>query len=155
MTDTDTMEKAKITEFVSLRAGGQGYCVEITSIREIRRWRTVTSLPNSDKSILGVMNLRGSVIPIIDLAARLGLPMTEVGPRSVVVVVAVGNRVIGLLVEAVSEILSIAADEIQPNPTQGHDGNDGQVVGLVSVDDEMLKILALETIVDRDAEEVA
>ncbi|MDX8353344.1 chemotaxis protein CheW [Cognatiyoonia sp. IB215182] len=149
------MEKAKITEFVSLRAGGQGYCVEITSIREIRRWRTVTSLPNSDKSILGVMNLRGSVIPIIDLAARLGLPMTEVGPRSVVVVVAVGNRVIGLLVEAVSEILSIAADEIQPNPTQGHDGNDGQVVGLVSVDDEMLKILALETIVDRDAEEVA
>jgi len=155
LTDTETMEKAKITEFVSLRAGGQGYCVEITSIREIRRWRTVTSLPNSDKSILGVMNLRGSVIPIIDLAARLGLQMTEVGPRSVVVVVAVGNRVIGLLVEAVSEILSIAADEIQPNPTQSHDGNDGQVVGLVSVDDEMLKILALETIVDRDAEEVA
>ncbi|MDX8348587.1 chemotaxis protein CheW [Cognatiyoonia sp. IB215446] len=155
MTDIETTEKAKITEFVSLRAGGQGYCVEITSIREIRRWRTVTSLPNSDKSILGVMNLRGAVIPIIDLAARLGLQITEVGPRSVVVVVAVGNRVIGLLVEAVSEILSIVADEIQPNPTQGHDGNDGQVVGLVSVEEEMLKILALDTIVDRDAEEVA
>lgn len=155
MTDIETTEKAKVTEFVSLRAGGQGYCVEITSIREIRRWRTVTALPNADKSILGVMNLRGSVIPIIDLAARLGLQMTEVGPRSVVVVVAVGNRVIGLLVEAVSEILSIAADEIQPNPTQGRDGNDGQVVGLVSIEDEMLKILALETIIDSDVEEAA
>ncbi|MEL6840136.1 MAG: chemotaxis protein CheW [Pseudomonadota bacterium] len=155
MTDTETTDKDKVTEFVSLRAGGQGYCVEITSIREIRRWRTVTSLPNADRSILGVMNLRGSVIPIVDLAARLGLQMTEVGPRSVVVVVAIGNRVVGLLVEAVSEILSIAAGEIQPNPTQGRDGDDGQVVGLVSVEDEMLKVLALDTIVDSDAEEAA
>ncbi|MEM9785332.1 MAG: chemotaxis protein CheW [Pseudomonadota bacterium] len=155
MTDTETTDKDKVTEFVSLRAGGQGYCVEITSIREIRRWRTVTSLPNADRSILGVMNLRGSVIPIVDLAARLGLQMTEVGPRSVVVVVAIGNRVVGLLVEAVSEILSIAAGEIQPNPTQGRDGDDGQVIGLVSVEDEMLKVLALDTIVDSDAEEAA
>ncbi len=155
MTDTEIADKSKMTEFVSLRAGGQGYCVEITSIREIRRWRTVTSLPNADKSILGVMNLRGSVIPIIDLAARLGLPITELGPRSVVVVVAIGNRIIGLLVEAVSEILSIEASDIQPNPTQGRDGNDGQVVGLVSIEDEMLKILALDTIVDSEAEEAA
>lgn len=155
MTDKEAAEKSEVTEFVSLRAAGQGYCVEITSIREIRRWRTVTSLPNSDKSILGVMNLRGSVIPIVDLAARLGLQMTDVGPRSVVVVVAIGNRVIGLLVEAVSEILSIAAGEIQPNPTQGREGDDGQVVGLVSIEDEMLKILALDTIFDNQSEEAA
>lgn len=155
MSENETNPKNEITEFVSLRAGGQGYCVQITSIREIRRWRSVTSLPNSDQSILGVMNLRGSVIPIVDLAARLGLPMTEVGPRSVVVVVAIGNRIIGLLVEAVSEILSIAADDIQPNPTQGRDGNDGQVIGLVSIEDEMLKILALDAIFDNQSEEAA
>jgi purine-binding chemotaxis protein CheW len=137
-------ETKSTVEFISLNAGGQGFCIEIKSIREIRRWNSVTPLPNSPTSVLGVMNLRGAVIPIVDLSARLGLSQATVGARSVVVVAAIGNRVMGLLVEAVSEILSVSAEAIQPNPTQGSDSSTNQITGLLSIEDTMLRVLNLD-----------
>ena len=92
MTEADTVEKPILIELVSLQSSNQGYCIEITSIREIRRWNSVTPLPNSDPATLGVMNLRGAVIPILDLASHLGMPKTEIGGRSVVVGVVGGRR---------------------------------------------------------------
>lgn len=99
MSDEETNDRGNTTEFVSLSAGGQGFCVPITSIREIRRWSQVTALPFAEDSVLGVMNLRGAVIPIVDLAARLGLGTTEIGARNIVVVVAIGPRIMGMLVD--------------------------------------------------------
>ena len=144
MHNADATDSSNTEEFISLNSGGQGFCIEITSIREIRRWNAVTPLPNSPTSILGVMNLRGAVIPIVDLSARLGLNPTTINERSVVVVTAIGSRVMGLLVEAVSEILSIDGDAIQPNPTQGPDGSANQITGLLSIQDTMLRVLNLD-----------
>lgn len=141
-------------EFVALTSGGQGFCVEITSIREIRRWTAVSSLPHADESVLGVMNLRGAVIPIIDLAARLGMNKTEIGERNVVVVAAVGSRIVGLLVDAVSEILSVKGENIRPNPTQKRDGEENHIIGLLTVDDTMLRVLDLEALYNETGEEV-
>lgn len=155
MNDTVRPEKAKLTEYVSLESCSQGYCIEITSIREIRRWSSVTALPNSDSAVLGVMNLRGAVIPILDLSAQLGVATTEIGERSVVVVITLGQRVIGLLVDVVSEILSIDADAIQPNPAKGREEGNDQIIGLVSVGDQMLKVLDVETLFSETAEEAA
>lgn len=155
MTEADTIEKPKLLELVSLQSGNQGYCIEITSIREIRRWNSVTQLPNSDAAILGVMNLRGAVIPILDLAARFGMPKTEIGERSVVVVIALEKRVIGLLVDVVSEILSIEEALIQPNPMQNHDEAENPIVGLLSVGDQMLKVLDVSSLYDEQSEEAA
>lgn len=144
MTEVKTWDQDVTIEFVSLTAGGQGFCLEITSIREIRRWSAVTSLPYSEESVLGVMNLRGAVIPIIDLAAKLGLGRTNTGSRNVVVVAAVGTRIVGLLVDAVSEILTVKGDAIRPNPTQTREGTASQIVGLLTVGDSMLRVLDLD-----------
>lgn len=154
MRETKVWEPEATIEFVALTSGGQGFCVEITSIREIRRWTAVSSLPHSDPSVLGVMNLRGAVIPIIDLAARLGMSSTEIGERNVVVVAAIGSRIVGLLVDAVSEILSVKGEEIRPNPTQKKDGGEGHIVGLLTVDDTMLRVLDLEALYTEASEEV-
>ncbi|MCW1932026.1 chemotaxis protein CheW [Pararhodobacter zhoushanensis] len=155
MSEKETTESARTIEFVSLTAGGQGFCIEITLIREIRRWSQVTALPFAEDSVLGVMNLRGAVIPIVDLAARLGLGATEIGARNIVVVTAIGSKIVGLVVDSVSEILSVNVETIRPNPTLRRDGTGNHVVGLLPVDDVMLRVLDLETLFAKGTEEAA
>ncbi len=133
-------------EFVSLAAAGQEYCIDITRIREIRRMASVTPLPHSEEHVLGVMNLRGTVIPIYDLSAKLGMGSTSESSRNVVIVVAYEKRVVGILVESVSEIVSIDVDEIRPNPTLKKGGSDGRVDGLISMGERMLRVLNLDSL---------
>ena len=155
MKDLDKTDNERDSEFVSLRSGGQSYCIPIKAVREIRRWQAVTTLPNSDSATLGVMNLRGAVIPIIDLTARMGMPNSTIGERSVVVVIAVRNRVIGILVDVVSEILTIDEAHIQPNPSRNRDDNGDHIVGLFTLGDQMLKVLCVDSLLDETAEEIA
>lgn len=144
-----------LREFVSLSAGGQGYCVDIKAIREIRSWTPITTLPHSELSVLGVMNLRGSVVPIIDLRSKLGLGETSEGHRNVIVIVSVHAKTMGLLVETVSEIISVSKEAILPNPTQRSDGEAGHIVGLISQNDKMLRVLDIQALVNPVVEAVA
>lgn len=143
------------SEFVSLTAGGQGFCVDIHAIREIRSWTPVTTLPFAEPSVLGVMNLRGAVIPIIDLKDRLGLGATSEDHRNVIVIVNLSGRTLGLLVEAVSEIISVPADGILPNPTSATEGNPAQIIGLISRDNQMLRVLDLTGLAMAETEDAA
>lgn len=124
-------------------------------MREIRRWNAVTPLPNSDPSILGVMNLRGAVIPIVDLSTHLGFHAIKLGPRSVVVVVGIGSRVAGLVVDAVSEIISTPQSSIKPNPNINKGEKSNNITGLFSAGEEMLKVLSIDSLFDFDKEEQA
>lgn len=153
MKDMETSEEEKTSEYVSLRSGGQSYCIPIKSVREIRRWQAVTTLPNSDHATLGVMNLRGAVIPIVDLTARLGMSRSTVGERSVVVVIALDTRVIGILVDVVSEILTVDEAYIQPNPARGRDENSSHIVGLLTIGDQMLKVLSVDSLLGQNIED--
>lgn len=134
------------TEFVSLIAGGQGFCIDIIEIREIRRWAPVTPLPFSDDAVLGVMNLRGAVIPIFDLAAKLGLGVIEPTSRHVIIVVRMCNRTIGLLVDAVSEILSIDSEKIKKNPETTSCPENQAIRGLASTEGDMTRVLDLPSL---------
>lgn len=143
------------SEFISLTAGGQGFCVDIHAIREIRSWTPVTTLPFAEDAVLGVMNLRGAVIPIVDLKDRLGLGMTSADHRNVIVIVSLSGRTLGLLVEAVSEIISVSADEILPNPTPSAEGHPAQITGLISRDEQMLRVLDLSCLAVAQTEDAA
>jgi len=131
-------------ELTSFWAGDQEYCVDIMSVREIRGWSAATPLPQSPSYMRGVINLRGAVLPIMDLAERLDLPPTEPSERSVIIVVQVGERLVGLLVDAVSDILSINAEQIQPTPDVGCDQAKAFVRGLITIDDRMVSEIAVE-----------
>ncbi|SIO02955.1 purine-binding chemotaxis protein CheW [Rhodovulum sp. ES.010] len=144
-----------VLEFVTLKAGGQSFCIEITQIREIRRWSPVTALPHAEDAVLGVMNLRGAVIPIVDLAARLGLGACDASPRHVIMVVAVGTRTIGLLVDSVSEILTVNGDQICEAPSMGNGELANSILGLVSVEEDMSRILAPETLLPHGFQDAA
>ncbi|MCP4045225.1 MAG: purine-binding chemotaxis protein CheW [Gammaproteobacteria bacterium] len=103
-------------EFVTFRIGDQEFCVEMVSTRELRGWTPATALPNSPEYLVGVINLRGNILPILDLAARLGLPASTQDDRHVVIVVRINDKQFGILVDAVSDIISVGPEEIRPVP---------------------------------------
>ncbi|WP_342071638.1 chemotaxis protein CheW [Yoonia algicola] len=137
---------AKQIEFVTLVAGGQSFCIEITQIREIRRWTPVTLLPHSPPYVLGVINLRGAVIPILDLAAKLGFQPIEPTERHVIIIIAIEERIVGLLVESVSEILGISSDMVRDTPRTQEDDSTRAINGIIPTGDDMIKILSLEAL---------
>jgi len=131
-------------ELISFRIGEQEFCVDIMAVREIRGWTPATPLPQSPAFINGVINLRGAVLPIMDLAARLGFATSVTSARSVIIVVKVGERMIGLLVDAVSDILMITDDMVQVAPDVACDRVRSFVRGLISIDSRMISLIALD-----------
>src|SRR5688572_10077113 len=103
-------------ELIAFRIGDQEFTVNIMSVREIRGWTSATPMPRSPAYMKGVINLRGAVLPIIDLSHRLGMKPAEPTPRHVIIVAQVGEKAVGLLVDAVSDILTVTDDNIQPTP---------------------------------------
>lgn len=141
-------------ELISFRIGAQEFCVDIMAVREIRGWTAATALPQSPAFVRGVINLRGAVLPIMDLAARLGLPVNALSARSVIIVVKVGERLMGLLVDAVSDIISIGADQMQQTPDIACDRVKSFVKGLISMESRMVSEIALERLLP-DLEAIA
>lgn len=136
------------SQFVTFRVAGESYGLEITRIREIRRWAPVTPLPHSPADVLGVMNLRGAVIPIFDLSVRFGFGPTRLHERNVVIVTAVEEQVTGLLVEAVSEILSIPVRDIQKTPGMKSEAARQSIMGVVAMGEDMIRLVDLGAVID-------
>ena len=152
MIDPTTVASAERRELISFRVGDQEYCVNIMAVREIRGWSPATALPQTPGYMRGVINLRGAVLPIMDLAARLGMPMVEPTVRSVFIVVQAGDRTVGLLVDAVSDILSINDDMVQPTPDVACDTVRSFVRGIISIEDRMISEISLDRILpEREA----
>ena len=103
-------------EMVAFRIGEQEYCMDIMSVREIRGWTPATPLPHSPTYVRGVINLRGAVLPIVDLSGRLGYEPVEPSARHVIIVAQTVNQVVGLLVDEVSDILTLLEENLQPTP---------------------------------------
>jgi purine-binding chemotaxis protein CheW len=131
-------------ELIIFRVGDQDFCVEAVDVKEIRGWTPATLLPDSPAYVRGVINLRGAVLPIVDLAARLELPGIEPTARHVVIVVWIGRRLVGLLVDAVCDILTVSGDVLQPTPTLRSETVESLVSALITVGDRMVAQLALE-----------
>lgn len=149
-------DKAKSeVEFVTFSAGEQSFSIEITQVREIRRWSPVTALPHAPHEVLGVMNLRGSVIPIYDLAARFGLGQTPENPRNVIVVAMHGGQTVGLLVEAVSEILSVPRDQIQETPDIRSEMARQSITGVIPIESGMTRVIDLGAVLHPSSKAVA
>lgn len=110
-------------ELISFEIGGQEFCIDISVVREIRGWTAVTAMPQTPEYIRGVINLRGAVMPVLDLRNRLGLGRTEPSSRHVIVVVQFESRMVGLLVDAVQETFMVDAALLQAPPPMDTTGD--------------------------------
>lgn len=134
------------TDLLTFRCGGQRYAVDIMAVREIRSWSEPTPLPHAPSFMRGMVNLRGSVLPVMDLAQRLGRAPTADDPKNVIIVIQDQARVHGLLVDAVSDIVHPRTDQLQDVP-QVEDGETHALADrLFVVDDAMIQILSTSRI---------
>ncbi|QMU57664.1 MAG: chemotaxis protein CheW [Boseongicola sp.] len=138
---TEPAANENAIELLSFFVGEHEYSVDIMSVREIRGWSKTTSLPHSPPYVRGVINLRGTVLPVIDLALRLGLEAGEPDERNVVIVVDVSGRTLGMRVDAVSDILSIPLHELKPPPDIAANTAETFLKALTLVDDRMVRCL--------------
>lgn len=142
-------------ELIAFRIGDQEFCVNIMSVREIRGWTPATTMPHSPSYMIGVINLRGAVLPIVDLSARLGMKPAEPTQRHVIIVAQVRRKTVGLLVDAVSDILTVTDDNIQPTPEISSDLERQFARGILAIDSRMICLVELEALFPETESEAA
>jgi purine-binding chemotaxis protein CheW len=140
------LAKGEGLELLSVRMGEQEFAIDIMSVREIRGWIASTPLPHAPSHIRGMVNLRGTVMPIIDLAERLSFVPKEPTASSVVVVVEAAGRIFGLLVDAVCDIVTVTADMIQVPPDVGSSATGKMVEGLITLDSRIVSIISMSAL---------
>ncbi|MEM7521256.1 MAG: chemotaxis protein CheW [Pseudomonadota bacterium] len=140
---------ASSLELLTFRVADQEYALDIMSVREIRGWTNATPLPHAPDYMKGVINLRGTVLPVMDLCARLGLPSPDQTERNVIIVVKMEDHMTGLLVEAVSDIVALSPDDLQPPPELTGSAADGVVSALTLIDERMIRILDLHATISK------
>ena len=151
----DQAKGAGSRELIAFLVGSQEFCVDVMGVREIRVWTEATPVAHAPAFMYGVINLRGAVLPIIDLAVRLGMSPTMPTSRHAILVVEIGSQMVGLLVEGVSEILTIKQDAIQAAPDVASHMARRFLQGILPIDGRMISLLALNSILPAEDMEFA
>ncbi len=129
---------------------GEEYGVDILSVREIRGWSRVTRIPQTPKYLLGVLNLRGAIVPVMDLRLRFGLIRESYNDTTVMIIVAIGKRLFGIVVDAVSDVIDIDPTTIKPVPDMGVVVDTDYLKGLVTHDERMVMLLDVDRLMCRE-----
>jgi purine-binding chemotaxis protein CheW len=139
-------------QYLTFIMAEEEYGVDILSVQEIRGWEDATPIPNSPDFVKGVINLRGTIVPIIDLRLRFGLNQVDYGPMTVVIVLKVttekGTKVIGIVVDAVSDVYSLTSDEMRQPPDLGDQVNTTFIKGLANVEGKMVILLNIDVLLN-------
>ena len=139
-------------QVLTFSLGAECFGVDVLSVREIRGWTAVTTIPHAPAGVLGVLNLRGAIVPILDLRLRLNLPAAEVTSQTVIVVMSVGEpagpTIFGLVVDAVADVIMLAEADVRPPPALASAGPANYVTGLGMVAGRMVILLNAAALAD-------
>ncbi|HTY37420.1 MAG TPA: chemotaxis protein CheW [Bacteroidota bacterium] len=143
----------ELLQLVSFKIGGEEFGVDILRVQEINRMMDVTKIPNAPSFVDGVINLRGKVIPVIDLRSRLGMERKERDTNTRIVVIEVHRRIVGFVVDSVSEVLRIPRSVTEPPPSIAGGVNEDYITAVGKLEDRLLILLDLERILRPDESE--
>jgi purine-binding chemotaxis protein CheW len=142
-------------QYLSFTLGEEEYGVEILRVQEIKGWDKVTMIPNTPHYLCGVLNLRGAIVPVVDLRLRFGMPARPYTATTVVIVLKVEEadlqRTVGIVVDAVSDAHNVKPELIKPSPDFGDQVNTASILGLVSIDETMMMILDVDHLLSTEA----
>lgn len=154
LASTKSDNDANGNQYLTFLLAGESYGLDILRVQEIKGWVPVTAIPNSPEYLKGVLNLRGTIVPIIDMRIRFNLETMEYNSVTVIIVLSVhtssGNRVVGIVVDSVSDVLFIKTDEINPTPDFGANINTEFINGLATVEDQMVMLLDIDKMLTTD-----
>lgn len=140
------------SQFLTFQLANEEYGLEILRVQEIKGYSKITPLPNTPPEVRGVMNLRGAVVPIIDLRTRFGLPNADYDRFTVIIVVTVGTKVVGLVVDAVSDVLNVAAKEVVPTPDLGAGVDTSYLTGIARNGERLVSLLNIDRLLGMSAD---
>lgn len=143
------------TQLISFAIGEDQYGVDIMAVREIKGWSDITHLPKQPEYVRGVLNLRGVIVPIVDLRCRFGQGMTEPTPLHIVIIVEIAAKQIGLLADRVLDIVSFETSQIQPVPRVANGSRVGFLSGLVTIETGMIALIDLPNLLALDVGEAS
>jgi purine-binding chemotaxis protein CheW len=135
---------AAVTQYLTVNLGAEEYAIDILAVREIRGWTPVTRIPQAPSYVLGVLNLRGTIVPVLDLRLRFGLAREEYNATTVTVIITVAGRQFGVVVDGVSDVLDVEATSIKPVPDMGTTVDTEYLKGLTSVAQRMVLLLDVD-----------
>jgi len=141
---TDTVSSTTPAEYLAFTLGKEEYGIDIQKVSEIRNYEAPTRIASAPEFVKGVINLRGIIVPIVDMRIRFALGTPEYGPFTVVIILNIGNRVVGMVVDAVSDVTTLAPEQIKPAPDLGSSLNTEHIVGLGTVDERMLILVDID-----------
>ncbi|MGA1794472.1 MAG: chemotaxis protein CheW [bacterium] len=150
--NNSTIRREGLTKFVTFFLDAEEYALPVSQVREIKRVGEITRVPNAPQHIRGVMNLRGRIVPVLELKKRLQLGEAAIDMDSRIVVVEQGNRVLGLMVDRVSQVMNIAAEQIDNAPEEVVQVNENYLKGVGKLDERMIILLDLEQITGKEVE---
>jgi purine-binding chemotaxis protein CheW len=142
-------------QFITFTLASGEYGVDIMAVREIKGWSQTTAIPNAPRFINGVINLRGVIVPIMDLRARFGMEPITPSPMNVVIIITTGLRTTGLLVDSVSDIISVTPDAVRPIPDMGPGTRENVLAGLVALSDRMVSLVSLDFLIGTNGADAA
>ena len=144
------MENKDVRQVLTFSLGGEIYGVDILRVKEIRGWSPVTRIPQSAPSVLGVLNLRGVVVPVIDLRVRFALQAAEFNAITVIIVLSLcganGRREVGIVVDSVQDVVDLDVANIKPTPDVSNTGAAESIEGIATHDEQMLILLNAESL---------
>ena len=141
------------TQVISFAIGDDQYGVDIMAVREIKGWSEITHLPKQPEYVRGVLNLRGVIVPIVDLRCRFGQGLTEATALHIVIIVQIASRQVGLLADRVLDIVSFETTQIQPVPRVANGSRVGFLSGLVTIESGMIALIDLPNLLTLSGEE--
>lgn len=150
-TNAGGAETADSTQYLTFKLHQEEYGVEILKVQEIKGFTQVTPVPNTPAYVRGVINLRGTVVPVLDLRARFRMESADYNQFTVIIVVNLHDRIVGLVVDAVSDVLNFRHDDVEPTPDFGVGVDTSFITGLAKVEERLVLLLNLECLVT-DAE---
>jgi purine-binding chemotaxis protein CheW len=138
-----------LVQFISFAIGDDQYGVDIMAVREIKEWTEITHLPKQPEYVRGVLNLRGVIVPIIDLRCRFGQGLTEATPLHVIIIVQIEHQLVGLLADRVSDIISIDTAKIKMVPKVAQSARLDFLSGIVTVENSMIALIELSNLISQ------
>jgi purine-binding chemotaxis protein CheW len=134
------------SQYLTFRLGQEEYGVEILKVQEIKGYSTVTPIPNMPAYLKGVMNLRGTIVPVVDLRSKFSMAQTDYNQFTVIIVVTVGTKVMGLTVDAVSDVLNIPKADVQATPDFGGQVDARYINGMAKTGDKLVVLLDIDRV---------
>jgi purine-binding chemotaxis protein CheW len=137
-------------EFLSFVLGSEHYALDIMSVKEIRGYEAVTKIANAPPFIKGVINLRGDIVPIVDLRLKFAVGEATYNEFTIVIMLNIAQRIVGIVVDGVSDVIRLADDEIRPAPDFGVAFDSRYLLGLVPIEDHMVILVNIESLISSD-----